>query len=524
MPKLTIDGKEVEVPSGTPIIKAAEQLGITIPHYCYHPRLSSPANCRMCLVEIEKAPKMMPACYTQAAEGMVVKTSSEKTLNAQKAVLEFLFVNHPIDCPICDQSGECKLQDYYMDHGQYHPRFKETKVHGDKAKRLGPHVVLDQERCIKCTRCVRFMDEVARNPQLGMFERGDHSIIDIYPDKPLDDPYSMNVVDICPVGALTNDDFRFHKRVWFLSRTPSICPGCARGCNIEIHHHEGVAYRYLPRENEAVNKSWTCDEGRMTYRWINDHRVLIGHAGRGHEKRIRTRELLPQVAAKLKPLAGSFPTAAFISADASNEEAWAFARFCKDILRVQTVALIGKADGVQDNILRVSDKNPNRAGVQLAFDAAGISLLDYPSVLTKIGAGEIKAVVSFGPDLPSNDSDVLSRLELLVVLAANKSHLTMVADYVLPLGSLLEREGTFVNAFNRIQKFNQGLNPLGQSLDGVAALHELAVAMGQGPSFTLKNAGEAFAALAASAPALNGLTWEKIGSLGLDLNQPAAAA
>ena len=235
MPNLTIDGKQIEVPAGTTIIQAADKLGIDIPRYCYHPALPVSGNCRICMVEVEKQPKLQIACYTPVADGMVVKTNSPKVLEARKAVLEFLLVNHPVDCPVCDQAGECKLQDYYMEHGQYDSRLSDVKVKKEKkAFPIGPTVMLDQERCILCTRCVRFADNITKTSEFGVFNRGDHSQLDVYPGKQLDNNYSGNVVDICPVGALTDTDFRFKCRVWYLAKTKSVCPGCSMGCNITV--------------------------------------------------------------------------------------------------------------------------------------------------------------------------------------------------------------------------------------------------------------------------------------------------
>src|SRR4051812_6765074 len=269
MPKLTIDGVEVEVPAGTTIIQAADKLGINIPRYCYHPALPVAGNCRICMVEVEKQPKLQIACYTPVAEGMVVKTNSPKVLEVRKTVLEFLLVNHPVDCPVCDQAGECKLQDYYMEHGQYNSRLVDVKVKKEKkAFSIGPTIMLDQERCILCTRCVRFADNITKTHEFGVFDRGDHSELDVY--KPLENKYSGNVADICPVGALTDKDFRFKCRVWYLEKTKSVCPSCSMGCNVTVEwdkarpHAQKTArvMRLKPRLNPEVNDYWMCDNGR----------------------------------------------------------------------------------------------------------------------------------------------------------------------------------------------------------------------------------------------------------------------
>src|SRR5919108_3984388 len=235
MPKLTINGKEVEVPVGTNLIEAARLVGAEVPHYCYHPGLSIAGQCRLCMVDIEKAPRPTIACNTQAADGMVVHTQTPRVLETRRSVMEWHLINHPLDCPVCDQAGECWLQIYYMQHGLYEPRMIDDKVHKPKAVPLGQYVILDAERCILCSRCVRFCDEISKTGELGIFDRGDHSEIGLFPGATLDNPYSGNVIDICPVGALTDRDFRFRVRVWYLDRAKSICPGCARGCNVEVH-------------------------------------------------------------------------------------------------------------------------------------------------------------------------------------------------------------------------------------------------------------------------------------------------
>jgi len=278
MPTVTIDGQQITVPEKTNIIEAARMLGIEIPHYCYHPGLSVAGNCRMCMVEIEKMPKLAIACFTLCTDGMVVHTNSEKVRQARKNVLEYLLANHPLDCPVCDQAGECWLQIYYMQHGQYESRMMEHKIKKTKkATPIGPHVMLDQERCILCGRCVRFCDEITKTHELGIFGRGNREELDVFPGRQLDNQYSGNVVDICPVGALTDRDFRFQVRVWYLDVQDSICPGCSRGCNIQIHYnldrphhtHGRRLARLKPRHNPHVNQFWMCDAGRYGFKFVD---------------------------------------------------------------------------------------------------------------------------------------------------------------------------------------------------------------------------------------------------------------
>jgi len=268
MPKLTIDGREIEVEAGKSVLDAALEHGIHIPHYCYHPGLSIAGNCRMCLVEVEKAPKLLISCATPVADGMVVHTANEKVKTAQKAVMEFLLLNHPLDCPICDQAGECRLQEYSKEYGKGVSRLEDPKVLQNKAVDIGPHVMLDQERCIHCSRCTRFCREVTGTSELSFFKRGNKNVIGVQTGAPLDNAYSGNVVDLCPVGALTLKEFRFQTRVWFLHETPSICAGCSRGCNVDVAvgkqqemmtvrgQFDDRIKRVTPRTNEQVNTYW----------------------------------------------------------------------------------------------------------------------------------------------------------------------------------------------------------------------------------------------------------------------------
>ncbi|HXN41788.1 MAG TPA: 2Fe-2S iron-sulfur cluster-binding protein, partial [Myxococcaceae bacterium] len=271
------------------MIEAARQAGADIPYYCYHPRLSIAANCRMCLVEVSSSPKLVPACQTPLSEGLAVKTNTGVVKDSQRSVLEFILLNHPVDCAICDQAGECKLQDYYARYDFMPARAGGPKILKEKRKVLGPMVVLDQERCILCTRCVRFMSEVPQEPQLGMFGRGSAERIDVFPGSALDSNYSGNTVDICPVGALLNRDFRFRARSWFLSEAPSVCTGCSRGCSIFVDFFGEETHRYRPRENEQVNKSWMCDQGRLSYKYVNKDRLLTPQLGKGGDSREATR-------------------------------------------------------------------------------------------------------------------------------------------------------------------------------------------------------------------------------------------
>jgi NADH-quinone oxidoreductase subunit G len=466
----TIDGKEVVVKPGTNMIEAAKLVGSEIPYYCYHPRLSIAANCRICLIEASNAPKLVPACQTPMAEGVVIKTTTPKVKEQQRAVMEFLLLNHPVDCSICDQAGECKLQDYYMKYDYRPSRLEGGKILKNKRKVLGPRVVLDQERCIMCTRCVRVMNEVAKEPQLGVFGRGSHERIDVFPGSELDSNYSLNTVDVCPVGALLSRDFRFKARAWFLSATPSVCTGCSRGCNTYADWMSQDTYRYRPRENEAVNKSWMCDQGRLSYKYLNLERALRPQVGRrtgaaNEAEAVVTRKEAVQAAAKaLKPLAGTAQLAVLASPVASNEDLLAGLTFAKATLGVSTVYVGGRPQGAADHYLMTADKNPNRKGLELIAQGLGLKLESFDALSTAVGAGRVKALYAIGTEVPGDAAafaQAVGRLDVFVAQASNESPVTAQATVLLPASVHVEDEGSFVNLDGIIQRFRKAYPPKG---------------------------------------------------------------
>src|SRR5215510_6297414 len=363
--QIIIDGQEITTTKGTTVIQAAAEVGIDIPHYCYHAKLSIAGNCRMCMVEIEKMPKLQIACNTQVAEGMSVLTQSPKVLAVRKAVMEFLLINHPVDCPICDQAGECMLQDYYMEHDRQASRFEVGKMHDRKKTIFGPNVIFDGERCIKCTRCVRFCQEITATHELTVINRGDHSTISLFEDAMLDNPLSGNVVDICPVGALTDRDFRFKVRVWYLEKTPSICPGCSTGCNISVETYQNQIARFKPRVNEAVNSHWICDEGRycfhtlaagerLTTPWIRQEGGLVP----------ATWEQALQAVSDA--LGATKSLAAVLSGRNTNEEAFLFARMIKRFVSDAALEVFYQERSLTptQKILMSPDRSPNFRGAR----------------------------------------------------------------------------------------------------------------------------------------------------------------
>jgi NADH-quinone oxidoreductase subunit G len=533
MPTLTIDGRPVEVEPGTNLIEAARRLGIEIPHYCYHPALSIAGQCRLCMVDIEKHPRPQVACNTTATEGMVVRTDSERIRETRRAVMEFHLINHPLDCPVCDQSGECWLQIYYMQHGLYAPRMTDEKVHKPKAVPLGPHVILDAERCILCSRCVRFCDEITGTGELGIFNRGDHAEIGLFPGTELTNPYSGNVVDICPVGALTDRDFRFKVRVWYLETQRSICPGCARGCNIEIHvnrrrphHDEGrrVA-RLKPRFNAEVNRWWICDEGRYGYRFIDDERRLTAPGSRmeGAEIELGWTETVRLVAGALAAVPPD-QVGVIASPQLSNEDLY----MLRELVRALGVEAVDyrvppRQPGYEDAFLIRADKNPNSRGAELI----GLGVSDSRRILEAARQGRIRCLWVFHHDLlasgwPSAEVEAaLGRVPTLIFQGPLANATSARAHLWLPSAVYAERDGTFTNVDGRVQRFRPALDPLGDALpDWEIVARVLGHLRGLARP---ARADECFRMLAAAVPAFAGMTYRSIGDGGQPVDPRAAA-
>lgn len=532
MPKFTIDGRELEVEPGRTIIEAASDAGIDIPHYCWHPHLSIAANCRMCLVEVENAPKLLPACEVRVRDGMVVQTSSPKVLEAREAVMEFLLINHPIDCPICDQAGECKLQDYYMAHDKSGTRFNEVKVVKNKTVELGPLVMLDEERCINCTRCVRFMEEVAKNAQLGQFDRGDRAVIGTFPGQPLDDPYSLNTVEICPVGALTSRDFRFKVRSWFLKTTDSVCSGCARGCNIRIDHYNNELQRYRGRDNRAVNKGWLCDAGRLSYKRVHDPETQLTVPHRreddGRYVPISWDEARAQLAELLSPHQGETESGLgfALSAQATNEGITAFVELSEHRLRADTFAILGRPEWAGDDVLRVADQNPNRAGAELVFEAYSLFDEGPEGLRAALERGQVKTLVMLGTDHPAATPAWLSAVEQATVVAftSNWDETALRANLVLPIATFAEQDGTWVNLQQRLQRVQRAIKPVNGRKTEVEAAAWVAAALGTDKPWTISNWLNAFKALQKRVPALEGVKPLKLLPWGHALDASGSAA
>ncbi len=475
MAKVTIDGVQVDVDPQLTVIQAARQNGIHIPHFCWHPKLSVSGNCRMCLVEIEKMPKLAIACATQVAEGMVVHTKSEKVIKARNAVLEFLLINHPLDCPICDEAGECKLQDYAYKYSIGYSRFAEDKVHKPKRIPLGPNVLLDDERCIMCSRCIRFSDEIAHQPVLTFTERGTHVVLTTFPGTELDNPYSMNVIDLCPVGALTSRDFRFKARVWEMSSTESVCIGCARGCNTNIWVRNNEILRLTPRKNEKVNSHWMCDHGRLdTFKHVNSPKRLNGPMLRkdGQLVEVGWDEAIAKAVSDLRAYRRS-EIAGLGSAYATNEENYIFRRLMKEAVGTKNVDIVPHVKvGDEDELLIRADKAPNGTGAREVGVTPSEGGLDLKGILDAISDGTIKALYVLDDNIATDPAiaKVLANLQVLIVHAHERNETTEIADIVLSNSTYAEKQGTFVNFQGMLQRINPAVATLERerALDGLS--------------------------------------------------------
>jgi NADH-quinone oxidoreductase subunit G len=467
MARITIDGKQFETDYRRTIIEAAREQGIDIPHFCWHPKLSVSGNCRMCLVEVEKLPKLVIACATQVSDGMVVHTQSPKVITARRAVMEFILINHPLDCPICDEAGDCKLQNYAYQHSIGYSRFDEDKVHKQKRIDLGPYVVLDSERCIMCSRCIRFCDEIAKKPQLTFTQRGDQVELTTFPGEHLDNPYSMNTIDICPVGALTSKEFRFKARVWELSATETVCPGCARGCNMNTWVRNNQILRQTPRFNPDVNDYWMCDQGRLnTFPHVHAETRIKAPIMKkeGGPAEVGWDEAIALVASEFKGFKKS-EIAVIGSPYMTNEDNFVVQKFAREVLGTRFIDFLRhEVQGDEDDLLIRADKTPNsrgaaEVGVHPANPANG-----FEGILRGIKEGQIKALYVIEDNIAVDPviAQQLARIDYLVVHASNENETTRLADVVFPSSTYAEKNGTFVNFQGRVQRIRPAVATLEQ--------------------------------------------------------------
>jgi len=532
MINVQVDGEWKQFPKGTRLIEACMKAGSYVPHYCYHPALSSPGNCRMCLIEmgtpkmgpdrkpelgedgrplINWSPKPAICCAIEVSEGLAVRTNSPLVEDCRKGVMEFLLINHPLDCPICDKAGECRLQEFSVEYGNDHSRFEDPKVKKPKHVDIGERIVLDDERCILCSRCIRFMDEVAKDDCLGFVDRGGHTTLTVHPGKRLDSNYSLNTVDICPVGALTSKDFRFKMRVWFLKETKTIDTNCGTGSNILIGSRENKVHRITPRENEAVNAYWLPDSHRLNYTYIHREDRLKEPLVRGAS--VRWKDAIPAAAESLKSQAGA-STAIIASGRMTNEELFLAGRLAKT-LEVELIDIRPRSQK-GDGFLVSNDGNPNTRGAQLL----GVTTTNPGSRLAEIAAGiasgKITSLVVLGenPLHCSLSETDLSKLSSLVTLDILPNESLRFSKVVLPGSASAEKRGSMVNINGRLQRLNRALTAPGHARDDWEILSDLLKGLGAEGASSLE---DLFKQMAAATPALSGLNFGKIGDLGVTL-------
>lgn len=548
--RIKVDGREIEVPKMMPnwqgkmepttMLQACQIAGQEVPHYCYHPKLPVAGNCRMCLVEFgtpmigpdrkpvlnedgtpkiarsvlpyePQTPRGAIACATPISPGMELYPSSPATKQMREAVLESLLINHPLDCPICDQAGECKLQEYSVQHGQAASRFVEEKVHKPKAVDLGPRIVLDDERCVLCTRCIRFTKDIAGDDALGIVNRGSYNTISAFPGRAFDNNYTLNTVDLCPVGALTSKDFRFKMRVWFLKETKSLCTSCGTGCNITIGSREGTVHRFEPRDNDAVNGPWMCDSGRLNYKWIARPDRLREVQVRG--QRSNWAAAIKEIAEIL--IAAPLGSVAIVaSARQSTEELYLLKKLATRLgALTDSVAREGEAD----KLLVAADRNSNSQGARLtglAYTELGIQL---PKIADAIRAGTVRHLLVFGEDVTrlGMDPEVLGTLKSLIVSDILPNGTTALATHLLPGCAVAEKRGTLVNVKGRVQKFMKAVEAPGDARAEWEFLLEL-VERACGPTGYGTIEG-LFNQMCREVPAFKGIEWSQLGDTGVNV-------
>lgn len=530
MVNVQIDGHWIMVPRGTRMIEACKMAEKEVPHYCYHPKLSSPGNCRMCMVQMGMPPRPAPgsnpeygddgyqeigwmprpviACANTVAENMGIRTNTDMIKKSRQTVLEFLLINHPLDCPICDKAGECRLQEFSVEHGQGESRFKEEKVKKPKNVKIGPRIRLDDERCIMCSRCIRFMDEVAHEPVLGFSDRGTHTTVGVYPGKQLDNNYGLNTVDLCPVGALTSNDFRFKMRTWFLKETSSIDTHCGTGTNITIWTRGNKIFRITPRQNDEVNSCWMPDSHRLGFTCPTDENRLTApliKADGAHEETCWNQaissasEAIQQFEADEIAIIGS--------GRQTNEELFMMRTLAAELNTSMFSVVNRSADS--DDMLISADRNPNTTGAQLVLENTepGNGLC---SILGGVRSGKIKAIIVASEDLLEGagfSQQDLDALELLVSIAHQTSGTAQASDIVLPGAGPAEKRGSMVNVTGRLQKLNAACVPPADARSDWEIITDLILSIsGEAPEEGPASIDALFQVIATSIDAFTGLT------------------
>ena len=529
MPVFQIDGEPVEYEPGEKVLSAALRCGKIIPHYCYHPGMSIVATCRMCLVDVidlgngRPAPKLQTACSVDATEGMKIETFNQKVEEGRKLVNEFLLINHPLDCPICDQSGECTLQDYSFKYGSGKSEMDYSKrVNGWRD--IGTFVALERNRCIQCSRCDRFTREITGTNEFGMFNRGHELAVDTYTDRPMTNKFQGNMADICPVGAITEKEFRFKRRVWKLKKNHSICTGCSTGCNVTIEHDRNEVFRLKPHENQNVNKWWLCDEGRLTYRKMNEKKSRInqplGLIGENLEG-ISWEKAYGAIAERireLKPLPQE--VLALTDTHASNEELFLIQKLLKKGFSSENIFCpFPKWEQSESdffiNTLITTDKTPNRAGA-LALQIKG----DLKNTkLKKVIEGDLKVVFVLGNPFETEleFKEIIKRTQLVIHIGVFHNSWSEIADVVLPGQFYSEKEGTYTNKNQRVQSTEIAVKALRRTRPEWQIISELSQALGHKSSF--ESIPQVFNAMVQEAKAFTGISFDKIGSFGIELTK-----
>jgi len=513
LPKVTIDGKTYDAPEGANVLEVCHAFGVKMEHFCYHRYLKVDGNCRTCMVEVEgpRGRALVTGCTTPVTEGMVVHTVSPKAEQARRSALEFLLLDHPLDCPVCDKAGECRLQDNYMEHGLHDarrgvPRF----FKGGKAVDVGEHIVLDQERCILCRRCVRFLDAVTGTNELCVTGRGHESVLDLFPGKRLNNAYSGCVTDVCPVGALTLKEFRFKQRVWLLKKTQSVCDGCARGCNITLEHNRGRVWRIMPRENPELNRVWICDEGRLGFAKLREDRL---EGARREGRPLPWAEAFAKAAETLRGYQRG-EVAVFASPWASLEDNWMLQRLFQARFDPRDMAAPAPAAvGTCDDILRLSDKTPNATGLRWL----GIPS-DPTSILKGMESGRLKALVMMENDPIEWGGDhyqaLLRRLPFRLLMTPYRTAGVDEATFTLPVRAFAEKDGTFLNAEGRLQRFRRAVDPSDATVRSSSMLLSSLAKREGAPELEFQSEAEVFDAMARERGDLDGLTFETIPATG----------
>ncbi len=520
---ITVNGRELNVPAGYPVLQAALDNKIHIPHFCYHPDLGIDGNCRMCLGELEGAPKLVATCTLRATEGMKVRTDTPRVHEAVRGVLEFILINHPIDCPICDQAGECGLQNFYMDYGLYESRVRlEDKVRKHKVVDLGPMIVLDSERCVLCSRCTRFSDRVDGEREIRFKQRGNHTEITTFDDEPLRSRYAGNLADLCPVGALTSKDFRFKMRVWFLKSANSVCDLCSTGCSIRIDQNHDRIYRYVPRRNSAVNASWMCDEGRLSYKRVGAPARLESPLLRDDNRLVAIPwEKALDIASRRIREAREHPSEilAIATPAVTTEELYTFGRFARAVLSTPNidyrVSSTNERPGeMEDDVLRRKDRFPNSRGAEflaLLPQAGGVSLAEAAGrtfrLVYVLGADRIAEGDRLG-----TIRQILERAGTVIAHSAHEADLLEFADLVFPVTMAAEKRGTLVNHQGRVQRVEPAVSPPGEAEADGTVLEFIAEKLEE-PLGKFDPAA-VFAAMAAQVPAFHGLRFDRLGATG----------